>query len=177
MKTNRFIDIWRHRSELPVTIAVSTFKHHAKVTQIVRRFGSAILAVLLPFLGLLIEGLIMSLLNIHFEIARAAVSVACIALLIHSGFRQREYSRSRWEFSFWIALLGVPMLGATWLGLNVIRSYLYPDYWTDSKVARWELVCTLQLWDQRAAVVLAIAAALLGLAILVSRAYRHSAHA
>ena len=141
-----------------------------------RRFGSAIIAVLLPFSALLIERPMMSLLDIHYEIVRAVVSLACIILLIHSGFRQREYSRSKWEFSFWIALLGLPMLGATWLGLNVIRSYLYPDYWTDSKVARWELVCTLQLWDQRAAVMLASAVAVLGLGILVSRAFRSPAH-
>jgi len=139
------------------------------VTKIVRRFGSAIVAVLLPFLVLTIEQPIATHLGIHYEIVRAVVSVMCIVLLIHSGFRQREYSRGRWELSFWVALLGVPLLGATWLGLNVIRYYLYPDYWTDSKVARWELICTMQLWDQRAAVALTLVVAVCGVFVLLSR--------
>ena len=117
-------------SELPTTHSELPFYYCCvdtampSLTQIVRRFGSAIIAVLLPFLALLIEQPIATLLDIHFEIVRAVVSVACIVLLIHSGLRQRAYSRDRWEFSFWIALLGVPLLGATWLGLNVIRYYL-----------------------------------------------------
>ena len=169
-------------SELPTTHSELPFYYCCvdtampSLTQIVRRFGSAIIAVLLPFLALLIEQPIATLLDIHFEIVRAVVSVACIVLLIHSGLRQRAYSRDRWEFSFWIALLGVPLLGATWLGLNVIRYYLYPDYWTDNKVARWELVYTMQLWDQRAAVALTLAVAVWGVFVLLFRISRSPTH-
>lgn len=109
------------------------------------RFGSAILAILIPVFILFAEGP-MQYVGVYYEVTRAITSVLCIALLVHSWFRQRRYSRNPWEIVAWTTVLAVPLLGAVWLGLNVIRSYVYPLYWTDEAIARWVLVCRFQHW-------------------------------
>jgi hypothetical protein len=56
---------------------------------------------------------------------RAITSIACMILLIHSWFLQRRYTRNRFHLLFWTVVLFLPMLGATWLGLSVIRADTY----------------------------------------------------
>jgi hypothetical protein len=128
--------------------------------QFFRRFGSFVLAILVPVLALFVEGPLQYL-GVFYEITRAAASGICIALLIHSWLRQRRHSRSAWELLAWTTVLSVPLLGAVWLGLNVIRSYVYPLYWRDEEIARWALVCRIQHWVEFAGLSMAIVAAVL----------------
>ena len=46
-------------------------------------------------------------------------------LLIHSWSLQKHYTQIRFHLLFWTLILLLPMLGAIWLGLNVIRVYTY----------------------------------------------------
>jgi hypothetical protein len=56
---------------------------------------------------------------------RVITSIACMILLIHSWFMQRRYTQNRFHLLFWTLVLFLPMLGASWLGLNVIRAATY----------------------------------------------------
>lgn len=132
------------------------------------RFGSGIIALVLPLLGLFAERLFERYLNIDHEITRAVIAVACICLLLHSWLQQRKYSRSSWELGFWTSILTLPLLGVLWLGLNSFRGYLYPSDFTDSEVSRYYLVCQLQDWDKRLAVAMAVVAAVWGASLSIA---------
>ena len=58
------------------------------------------------------------------------VSVLCIVLLAHAWRMQIGGSQSIWPSLLWTSILLLPMLGAIWLGLNVIRGNL-SDYVED----------------------------------------------
>lgn len=132
------------------------------------RFGTGMIALVLPILGLLAEYPIARYLNIDHQITRAVIAIACIGLLTHSWFRQREYCRSPWDLGFWTFALALPLLGVLWLGLNSFRGYLYPDDWTDSQISRYNLVCQLQDWEARAAVGVAIVTVVWGTSLSVA---------
>ena len=138
-----------------------------------RRFGSATVAVLLPIVVWIVEASILRSLGIDLSITRAATSIVCIGLLIHSWSIQRRFSRSKSELGFWTCLLTLPLLGAAWLGLNVARSHWYPIYWTDNEVMRWNRICRAQFWIERAALLMATATILWGAALLILGAIQH----
>jgi len=58
---------------------------------------------------------------------RAITSIVCMILVVHSWLMQRRYTLSRSSLLLWTLVLLLLMLGATWLGLNVIRAHTY-DY-------------------------------------------------
>ncbi len=66
---------------------------------------------------------------LDFDSTRILVSVISVTLLAHAWCLQMRGSQtiSRW---LWTSVLLLPMLGAIWLGLNVIRSNTY-DYAVD----------------------------------------------
>jgi hypothetical protein len=70
-------------------------------------------------LGLVVSGILLS------ELGRAVASVLCILLLIQSWIIQRKYARSRERLVLLSLVLSLPALAAFWLGLNVLRFYLY----------------------------------------------------
>ena len=140
------------------------------------RFASGIIALVLPIFGLYAEYLLARYLNVDREITRIVVTVACVSLLTHSWLRQREYSCNLWELGFWTFALAVPLLGVLWLGLNVIRSYLYPLHWTDIEISRWSRVCQLQDWDAKAAFAAAVVAVIWGASMLVAMIVRRIPH-
>lgn len=137
------------------------------------RFVSGILALALPIIGLYAEYLLARYLKVDREITRIVVTVACVGLLTHSWLRQREYSRNFWELGFWTLALAVPLLGVVWLGLNVIRSHLYPLHWTDIEIRRWSQICWLQDWDEKAVLAVAVVAAVWGTSMLIAMILRH----
>jgi hypothetical protein len=59
------------------------------------------------------------------NVARTITSILCIILLVHSWLMQNRYAQSRLRLLLWTFVLLLPMLGAIWLGLNVIRSNTY----------------------------------------------------
>ena len=69
---------------------------------------------------------------------RAIMSIACMILLIHSWFMQRRYTQNRSHLLFWTVVLFLPMLGATWLGLNVIRADTYHYFLYLESEVQWE---------------------------------------
>jgi len=91
-----------------------------------------------------------------YEVARAVLSVACIALLVHSWFMQRRYAQRKWRLVFWTLFLSLVALGPLWLGLNVIRAYSYPENWK-TDIALYENICYLQDIVEQLAKVLGIA--------------------
>jgi hypothetical protein len=123
-----------------------------------RRFGSALIALVLPFGSLLVEGLLQRYSGIHYEAVRAIVSVVCIMLLVHSWFMQRKYCQGRADLVFWTLWIAIPICGATWLGLNTLRASWYPLYWSDEEALRYERVCMIQDWTVWSAKVLAVMA-------------------
>ena len=147
----------------------------SRQTHLVRRFGSVVVAVLLPVCVWMIELEIQRSLGVDLSITRAATSIACIGLLAHSWWTQKRYSRSRSEIGFWTCLLTVPLLGAIWLGLNVARSHWYPIHWTENEVMRWNRICQAQYGIERTALLMAMAAVLWGIGLLISRAI-HQLH-
>ena len=151
----------------------STSRQMRQRTQIAHRFGSAMLAVLLPPVVWLVELPIERSLGVDLWMTRAATSIVCITLLIHSWLVQRTYSRSKAELGFATCLITLPLLGATWLGLNVMRSHLYPSNWTESEVARWDRVCQAQHWVEIAAATTAGVAIVWSCAMLVFRIIEH----
>jgi len=162
----------------PGTPDVSWLEHlgptkMGRQTYVARRFGSATVAVLLPIVVWIIEVPIQRSLGIDLSITRAATSIVCIGLLLHSWSIQRRFSRSRSELGFWTCLLTLPLLGATWLGLNVARSHWYPIIWTDSEVMRWNRICQAQFWIERAALLMVTATILWGGALLILGAIQH----
>lgn len=151
----------------------STSKQMRQRTQIARRLGTAVLAVLLPIVVWLIEMPLQRSLGVDLWMARVATSIVCIGLLIHSWWLQRAYSRSTVELGFVTCLLVLPLLGAVWLGLNVMRSHLYPTNWTEAEVIRWDRVCQAQHWTEIAAVTTAGLALIWGCVMLVFRIIQH----
>jgi hypothetical protein len=147
----------------------------SRKNQIWHRFGSAIIALILPAVVLVADAAFPRILRgDRYEIDRALTSVVCMGLLAHSWLRQRRYCRNAWEFGFCTAVLALPLLEALWLGLNVIRANLYPLNWTDAEANRFYLVCEAQVWTQRVAAVTGILAAVLGLTTLISERQRSS---
>jgi hypothetical protein len=51
--------------------------------------------------------------------------VLCVALLIHSWFMQRRFTRTPQRLVLLTLVLCLPALASIWLGLNVIRFYSY----------------------------------------------------
>jgi hypothetical protein len=129
-----------------------------KTHQIFSRYWSLAAALLLPLIEFPSERFIRLFMN--FEVARAALSVVCIALLVHSWFMQRRYAENKWRLAFFTLLLCVLVLGPVWLGLNVLRAHYYPLYWDDQEVAVWSNICDLQDRVKQLAEVLGIAVAL-----------------
>jgi hypothetical protein len=128
-----------------------------KTHPIIDRYWSLAAALLLPVIEFSCEGIIR--LFMDYEVARAMLSVACIALLIHSWFMQRKYAKSKWRLAFFTLLLSLIALGPLWLGLNVIRAYSYPENWK-TDVALYENICYLQDIVEQLAKVLGIAVVL-----------------
>ena len=67
---------------------------------------------------------------LDFQSARMIASIISIVLLAHAWHMQTRGSQSIWRSLLWTSLLLLPMLGAIWLGLNVIRGNTY-EYATD----------------------------------------------
>jgi hypothetical protein len=59
------------------------------------------------------------------DVSRALTSIVCMILLMHSYLLQRRYTQNRFHPLFWTPALLLPMLGAIWLALNVIRANTY----------------------------------------------------
>jgi len=118
------------------------------------RYWSLAAALLLPIIEFSCEGVIR--LFMDYEVARAVLSVACIALLVHSWFMQRRYAQRKWRLVFWTLFLSLVALGPLWLGLNVIRAYSYPENWK-TDIALYENICYLQDIVEQLAKVLGIA--------------------
>lgn len=62
--------------------------------------------------------------------ARMLVSITSFVLLAHTWRVQMRGSQSIWRSLLWTSVLLLPMLGAIWLGMNVIRGNTY-DYAVD----------------------------------------------
>lgn len=90
----------------------------------------------------------------YYEVVRAVCSFVCMALLVHSWFKQRSYAESKWRLVFFTLLLGLPGLGYVWLGLNVLRYYAYPMNWNMWEL--WQNVCFLQYKVEQLAEVLGL---------------------
>jgi RHS repeat-associated protein len=97
------------RSKLPAMIRYSP-------TVLTRTWS---LFAVFVILGLVVSGILLS------EPGRAVASVLCIPLLIQSWVIQRKYARSRERLVLLSLVLSLPALAAFWLGLNVLRFYLY----------------------------------------------------
>jgi len=125
-----------------------------KLSKLLARYWSLATAILLPVIELLTEGVIR--LFADYEVARAVLSVVCIALLVHSWFLQRKYAESKWQLAFFTLLLTLVALGPVWLGLNVMRAHFYPLNWVTDE-ALWANICNLQYRVMQLAEVLGIA--------------------
>jgi hypothetical protein len=86
-----------------------------------RRYWSLAIALGLPVIVFLF---------MDYQSVRAITSIVCMILLVHSWLIQRRYTQNRLVLLCWTFVLLLPMLGAIWLGLNVIRVYTY-DYAAD----------------------------------------------
>jgi hypothetical protein len=62
---------------------------------------------------------------LDFQNARTLVSIISIVLLAHAWRMQMRGSKNIWRSLLWTSVLLLPMLGAIWLGLNVIRGNTY----------------------------------------------------
>jgi hypothetical protein len=93
-----------------------------------------------------------------YEIVRAALSIVCIALLVHSWSMQRRYAQDRWRLAFLTLVLCLIALGPVWLGLNVVRYYAHPMNWNNWEL--WQKTCILQYRVEQLAEVLGVAVAL-----------------
>ena len=129
-----------------------------KTHPIIARYWSLAAALLLPIIEFSSEGLIRLFMN--YEVARAMLSVVCIALLVHSWFMQRRYAENKWQLTFLTLLMSLIVLGPLWLGLNVLRAHYYPLYWDDQEIAVWSNICNLQERVKQLAEVLGIAVVL-----------------
>ena len=113
-----------------------------KLSKLLARYWSLATAILLPVIEFLTEGLLRPL--GYYEVARAVLSVVCIALLVHSWFMQRKYAESKWQLAFFTLLLTLVALGPVWLGLNVMRAHFYPLNWTTDEILLYTNICDLQ---------------------------------
>jgi hypothetical protein len=95
-----------------------------------------------------------------YEVVRAALALVCIALLVHSWFRQRKYAKSKLRLAFFTLMLTLVALGPVWLGLNVMRAHYYRLNWDDHEVAVWSNICSIQYRVEQLARVLGIAVTL-----------------
>jgi hypothetical protein len=80
------------------------------------RYWSLLTALALPVLVFLF---------LDFQNARMLVSIVSGVLLAHAWRMQMRGSKNIWRSLLWTSILLVPMLGAIWLGLNVIRGNTY----------------------------------------------------
>lgn len=112
-----------------------------KLSKLLMRYWSLATAILLPVIELLTEDL--TRLFVDYEVARAVLTVVCIALLVHSWFMQRKYANSKWRLAFFTLLLSLVALGPVWLGLNVMRAHFYPLNWVTDE-ALYANICYLQ---------------------------------
>lgn len=62
---------------------------------------------------------------LDFQNARMLVSIISFVLLAHAWNMQMRGSKNIWRSLLWTSVLLLPMLGAIWLGLNVIRGNTY----------------------------------------------------
>lgn len=95
-----------------------------KARAIFDRYWSLGTALVLPMMEILAERVTRGLAG-NYEVARAILSVACIALLIHSWFKQRMKAKGGWQLGFFTLLLSLLALGSIRIGLNVIRADSY----------------------------------------------------
>lgn len=103
------------------------------------------------------------------------VSMLSTVLLVHSWRTQMRCSQGTLPLMLWTSVLLLPMLGAIWLGLNVIRGYTY-EYAADyqrhlgdyRQSLHWHVVCA-QEWTFWGAQTDFVVGLLLGLAILFRR--------
>jgi hypothetical protein len=135
-----------------------------KLSKLFARYWSLATAILLPVIEFLTEGLTRPLGD--YEVARAVLSVVCIALLVHSWFMQRKYAENKWRLAFFTLLLTLVVLGPVWLGLNVMRAHFYPMNWITDQ-ALYGNICDLQDRVTQLAEVLGIAVALWAIVDLV----------
>ncbi len=127
----------------------------SKTHLIFDRYWSLAAALILPVIEFPMEGIFR--LFMDYEVARAVLAVVCIALLVHSWFRQRKYARGRLRLAFFTLMLTLVALGPVWLGLNVMRAHYYPLNWDDHDVAIWSDICAVQYRVEQLAQVLGIA--------------------
>ncbi len=85
------------------------------------RYWSLLTALALPVLVFFV---------LDFDSTRILVSIISIVLLAHAWRMQMRGFQTIWRSLLWASVLLLPMLGAIWLGLNVIRSNTY-DYAAD----------------------------------------------
>jgi hypothetical protein len=63
--------------------------------------------------------------TIRSEPARVVAAVVSLGLVLESWFTQQRFTKTRSGLTLLTLILGLPALGSLWLGLNVVRSYLY----------------------------------------------------
>jgi hypothetical protein len=85
------------------------------------RYWSLLTALVLPVLVFFF---------LDYQNTRMLVSVVCSVLLAHAWRMQIRASHSLWHSLLWTSIVLLPMLGAIWLGLNVVRGNL-SDYVED----------------------------------------------
>jgi hypothetical protein len=120
----------------------------------IKRYWSLLAAIFLPIVEFPCEGFIR--LFADYEVARAVLSVICIALLVHSWFIQRRYVQNRWRLAFFTVFVSFVILGPVWLGLNVLRAHCYPLNWSNHEVTVYSNICELQYRIEQFAKVLGI---------------------
>jgi hypothetical protein len=134
------------------------------LSNLLARYWSLATAILLPVIEFLTESLTRPLGD--YEVARAVLSVVCIALLVHSWFMQRKYAESKWRLAFFTLLLTLVVLGPVWLGLNAMRFYSYnhaADYERYSTVWYHNLYWYAVEWQDT----IVLLAKILGIAVLL----------
>jgi hypothetical protein len=129
-----------------------------KARLIFDRYWSLAAALILPVVEFPSEGIFRPFMD--YEVVRAALALVCIALLVHSWFRQRKYAKSKLRLAFFTLMLTLVALGPVWLGLNVMRAHYYPLNWDDHEVAVWSNICSIQYRVEQLARVLGIAVTL-----------------
>ena len=131
-----------------------------RVSMVVSRYWSLAAAFLLPVIETVVESTVR--LGAYDEVARTALFVICLALLVHSWFVQRRYAQSRWQLAFWTLFLSLVALGPLWLGLNVIRFYSYDSQWLSTLWYHNLYGCVVELQD-----VVILSAKMLGILIVL----------
>jgi hypothetical protein len=113
------IFIWKKYASEILSIACMQFRKDLDINskyQPLVRYWSLAISLGLP---------VMVYILLDRNVARTITSIICIILLVHSWLMQNRYAQSRLRLLLWTFVLLLPMLGAIWLGLNVIRSNTY----------------------------------------------------